>query len=178
MHSSPLAPETPVTRTVERSSARRKRAFSEHTREAGTRVEGRATAAAVCAEGEEGGGPGEAPTTAPPAWHRGGGRTRNWEPVFSRPANTHSPDFCKHGRRATVSASGKMEQSAKRLLCSGTRRPQRDSRLLAGDLAATPTSWPAPPARQGLGSGRGLSSWRAHRTCLPSETSAGTSGSC
>ena len=126
----------------------------------------------------QGGGPGEAPATALPGCPRGGGRTRNWGPVFSRPANTHSPDFCQHGRRAKVSASGKTEQSARRLLGAGTRRPQHDSRLLAGDLAAKPTSWPAPPAHQGLGGGCGLSSWRAHRTCLPSETSAGTSGSC
>ena len=126
----------------------------------------------------QGGGPGEALATALPAWHGGSGRTRKWESVFSRPANTYSPDFCKHGKRAKVSASGKMEQFARRLLCSGTKRPRHDSRLLAGDLAAKPTSWPAPPARQSLGGGRGLSSWRAHRTCLPSETSAGTSGSC
>ena len=178
MHSSPLVPETPVTRAVERSSERRKRALSEHTWEAGTRVEQGATAATVCAEGEAGRRAWEALATALPAWHGGSGRTRKWESVFSRPANTYSPDFCKHGKRAKVSASGKMEQFARRLLCSGTKRPRHDSRLLAGDLAAKPTSWPAPPARQSLGGGRGLSSWRAHRTCLPSETSAGTSGSC
>lgn len=97
-------------------------------------------AASVFAEGQAGR---LWPRRCQPGTEEGGG-ARN-EKLCWPNGQQPQPRGLQTRQESKGSASGKIEQFVRRLLRSGTERPQRNSCLLSGDLGAKPVSHPPHP---------------------------------